>query len=66
MSRALIIVGLAIAGLGVVWPWLGRLGLGRLPGDVVVQRDHFTLYVPIVTCLVLSVVISVVLWLINR
>jgi len=42
------------------------LGLGRLPGDIVIQRDNFTFYVPLVTCLVLSVVLSVILWAFNR
>ena len=66
MSRTLIIIGLAIAAVGVLWPWLWRLGLGRLPGDIVIQRDNFTLYVPIVTCLAVSVVVSLVLWLLSR
>ncbi len=66
MSRTLIVVGLAIAALGLLWPWLGRIGLGRLPGDIVIERGNFTLYLPIVTCLLVSVVISLVLWLINR
>ena len=66
MSRTLIIIGLAIAAVGVLWPWLRRLGLGRLPGDIVIQRDNFTLYVPIVTCLAVSVVVSLVLWLLSR
>ena len=66
MSRTLIVVGLAIAALGLLWPWLGRIGLGRLPGDIVIERGNFTLYLPIVTCLLVSVVISLVLWLMNR
>ena len=66
MSRFLIVVGLAIAAVGVLWPWLTRLGIGRLPGDIVVQRGNFTFYAPIVTCVLLSVVVSLILWLINR
>ncbi|HUI34503.1 MAG TPA: DUF2905 domain-containing protein [Stellaceae bacterium] len=66
MSRTLIVVGLAIAALGLLWPWLGRIGLGRLPGDIVIERGNSTLYLPIVTCLLVSVVISLVLWLMNR
>jgi hypothetical protein len=66
MSRILIVIGLAIVALGLAWPWLGRIGLGRLPGDIVFQRDNFAFYFPIVTCIALSVVISLVLWLINR
>ena len=66
MSRTLIIIGLVIIAVGVLWPWLSRLGLGRLPGDIVVERDNFTLYIPIVTGLVLSVVLSLLFWLIGR
>jgi len=66
MSRTLIVIGLAIAAVGLLWPWLGRLGLGRLPGDIVIERGNFSLYVPVVTCLAVSVVLSLILWLLNR
>ena len=66
MSRALIIIGLAIAAVGLLWPWLARLGLGRLPGDIFVQRDGFTFYAPITTGILVSVVLSLVLWLLSR
>jgi len=66
MSRTLIIIGLLIVAVGVLWPWLGRLGLGRLPGDFVIKRDGFTFYAPIATGLVIGIVLSVVLWLLRR
>ncbi|TIO79016.1 MAG: DUF2905 domain-containing protein [Mesorhizobium sp.] len=66
MSRTLIIVGLSIVAIGLLWPWLTRIGLGRLPGDIVIEREHFRLYVPITTGILISVVLSVILWLINR
>lgn len=66
MSRTLIIVGLVIVAVGILWPWLSRIGLGRLPGDIVVQRENFTLYAPIATGILVSVVLSVIFWLINR
>jgi hypothetical protein len=66
MARFLIMLGLAILVIGVLWPYLARLGLGRLPGDIVVERDNVTFYFPIVTCLLLSLVLSAVLWAINR
>ena len=66
MSRTLIILGLVIIAVGLLWPWLSRLGLGRLPGDIVIERDSYTLYIPIVTGLVLSVVLSLLFWLIGR
>jgi Protein of unknown function (DUF2905) len=55
----LIIVGLA-------WPWLGRLPLGRLPGDLAIDRGNFRLYVPITTMLLISVVLSAILWLFRK
>jgi hypothetical protein len=66
MARTLIIVGLLIAAIGVLWPWLGQLSPGRLPGDVVIRRGSFTLYLPLVSCLILSIVLSLILWLAGR
>jgi len=66
MQRALIIIGLAIAAIGLAWPWLSRLGLGRLPGDIRVETENGVFYFPLVTCIVISVVLSLVLWLIRR
>jgi hypothetical protein len=66
MSRTLIVIGLVLVVAGLLWPWLTRLGLGRLPGDIVIQREGFTFYAPIVTGLVISIVLSLILWLLNR
>jgi hypothetical protein len=66
MQRLLILIGVLFLLAGVLWPWLARLGLGRLPGDIVLERGSTSFYFPIVTCIVVSVVLSVVLWLINR
>ena len=66
MSRWLIEIGLALVVVGLLWPWLGRLGLGRLPGDIVIERGNFRFYVPIVTCLVVSGVVSLILCFLNR
>jgi hypothetical protein len=66
MARILIIVGLAIAAIGVLWPWISRLGLGRLPGDIWVQRGNFTFYAPITTSILVSLVLSLIFWLLNR
>jgi hypothetical protein len=66
VSRLLIVLGLIILAAGLLWPVLARLGLGRLPGDVMVQRGSFTFYFPLVTCIVISVLLSAVLWLFNR
>jgi formate hydrogenlyase subunit 3/multisubunit Na+/H+ antiporter MnhD subunit len=66
VSRVLIVIGLAILILGLLWPVLGKIGIGRLPGDIVIRRDHFSFYFPIVTSLVVSAVLSLILWLVNR
>jgi hypothetical protein len=66
MSRTLIIIGLAFVAAGILWPWLSRLGLGRLPGDIFIQRPNFTFYAPITTGLLISIVLSLIYWLINR
>jgi hypothetical protein len=51
---------------GLLWPYIDKLGLGRLPGDLTFTRGNTTLYVPIMTSIVLSVLLSAVLWLIGR
>ncbi len=66
MSRVLIIAGLLILAAGLLWPWLMRLHFGRLPGDIVIQRPGFTFYMPLMTGLLLSIVLSLILWLLRR
>jgi Protein of unknown function (DUF2905) len=66
MTRFLIVLGLAILVVGLLWPYLARIGLGRLPGDLVIQRDNVTLYFPLMTCLLLSLLFSLILWAVNR
>lgn len=66
MQRFLIIAGLALFAIGVLWPWLSRLGLGRLPGDLRIETESGGFYFPIVTSLVISVVLSLVLWFLRR
>ena len=65
MSRTLIVIGILFVAAGVLWSWLGRLGL-RLPGDIIVHRGNFTFYAPIATGLLISVALSLVLWLLGR
>ena len=66
MQRALIIIGATLIVIGVAWPWIARLGLGRLPGDIRIETEGGGFYFPIVTCLVISVVLSLVLWFLRR
>jgi hypothetical protein len=66
VARWLIILGVVLVALGLLWPWLTKLGLGRLPGDIVIERDNFRLYIPITTSILISIVLSLILWLLNR
>jgi hypothetical protein len=66
MARWLVSFGILCIVLGLAWPWIEKLGLGRLPGDVHIERDGFHFYFPIVTCLIVSAVVSLLLWLLRR
>lgn len=66
MGRWLIIFGVILIVAGLLWPLLQKFGLGRLPGDIVVERENFRLYFPIATSLIISVILTAILWLINR
>jgi hypothetical protein len=66
MSRVLIILGVVLVVVGLVWPYLTKLGLGRLPGDFHVEREGFSFYFPLTTGLIISAVISVILWLLRK
>jgi hypothetical protein len=66
MARWLIILGVTLILAGLLWPWLSELGLGRLPGDIVIEREDFRLYLPITTSILISIVLSLILWLLNR
>ncbi|MGZ5877061.1 MAG: DUF2905 domain-containing protein [Bradyrhizobium sp.] len=66
MARFLIMLGLVLLVAGLLWPYLGRIGLGRLPGDIVIERENVTFYFPLMTCLLLSLLFSLVFWVVNR
>ena len=66
MARFLIVLGLVILVIGLLWPYLNRIGLGHLPGDIVIKRESVTFYFPLVTWLVLSLLFSLILWVVNR
>lgn len=66
VQRLLIGLGLVILVTGIAWPILSRIGLGRLPGDIMFQRGSTTFYFPLVTCIIISLVLSALFWLFNR
>ncbi len=65
-SRLLIIFGLVLVALGLLWPLIAKLGLGRLPGDIVIERETFRLYLPIGSSVLVSALVSLIIWIINR
>jgi hypothetical protein len=65
MGKLLIVIGVGIAVMGLLIVLGGRLGLGRLPGDIVVRGERTTIYFPIVTCLLLSLALTLVMWVIQ-
>ena len=66
MQRSLIVIGIGLIVAGLLWPWLARLPLGRLPGDLVIDRPDLKVYVPITTMILVSVLVSLLLWLFRR
>jgi len=66
MQKVLVILGLLLVAAGLAWPWLRRIPFGRLPGDIHVVRDGFSFSFPIITCIVISILISLLLWIFRR
>ncbi len=66
MQRFLVAVGAVLLLAGLFWPWLSRLGLGRLPGDIRVETANGVFYFPITTCVIISAVVSLILWFLRR
>ena len=66
VSRILIVAGVVLLVAGLAWPLLARLGLGRLPGDIMVERGNFRFYFPLATSLVVSVFLTLLFWLFRR
>lgn len=65
-QKLLIIAGAALILIGLLWPWLSKLGVGRLPGDIVIEREGFSFYFPVTTMILVSVVATILIRLFNR
>lgn len=63
MQKALIILGLIIVVIGLAWPILSAIPFGRLPGDIVIEKENMTIYIPITTMIIVSIVFSLIVWL---
>jgi Protein of unknown function (DUF2905) len=66
MNRLLLALGIVFVSAGLLWPWLKRLHLFHLPGDIFIDRPGFKFMLPITTMLILSAVLSVLAWLMRR
>ncbi|HET9699710.1 MAG TPA: DUF2905 domain-containing protein [Burkholderiales bacterium] len=66
MAKWLITLGLVLVGLGLLWPLLSKLGLGSLPGDIRIERKGYSFYFPVTTGVLVSLVITVILWILRR
>jgi hypothetical protein len=66
MQKLLVTAGVLLVAAGLLWPYLSRLGLGRLPGDIAIQGEHGGFYFPIVTCLLVSLVLTLIFWLMGK
>ena len=66
MFSLLLLLGIVILAVGLLWPWLGKLPIGRLPGDIIIDRPNLKVVIPITTMIIVSLVISIILWLIKK
>ncbi len=66
MTRILVTLGVILIVVGLAWPWLVKLGLGRLPGDIVIERENFRFYFPITTMILVSLALSLIFWLFRK
>ena len=66
MQKILIGIGLVIVAIGLLWPYWGKIPLGRLPGDIIINKPHLKVYIPITTAILVSAVISIIMWLLKK
>jgi hypothetical protein len=66
MQRILITTGIILVVVGLLWPWLQKIGLFRLPGDIAVERENFRFYFPITSMIIISVILSLIIWLFKK
>jgi len=66
LRKYLFIAGIGLIVIAVLWPWLAKLNVGKLPGDILIKRGQTTFYFPIVTSVIASIVLSIILWLIRK
>ena len=65
-QKVLVSLGVGLIIVGLLWPYLSKLGLGKLPGDIIIRRDNFNFYFPITTCILISVILTGLFWLAGK
>ena len=66
MRRVLIALGILVLVAGLAWPWLSKIPFGRLPGDIRFEKDGFVFYFPFTTGLIVSALVTLILWLLRK
>jgi hypothetical protein len=66
VGRILIIVGVILVAVGLCWPWLQKLPLGRLPGDIFIRREGFQFFFPLTTSILISILLTLIFWLFRK
>ncbi len=66
MNKILVFIGIVIIAVGLLWPVISKMPFGKLPGDIAIKKDGFQLYFPVTTMIIISLVLSVILWLFKR
>jgi membrane protein implicated in regulation of membrane protease activity len=66
MQRILIILGVIILIVGILWPWIIKLTIGKLPGDIIINKPNFKVYLPITTMIIISLLLTLIFWLFKK
>ena len=66
MNKLLVLIGILLIVIGLGWPLIQKLGFGHLPGDILIKKEGFRVYFPITTCIIISIIISVILWFFRK
>ncbi|WP_207384167.1 DUF2905 domain-containing protein [Legionella nagasakiensis] len=66
IQKSLIIIAIILLLLGLFWPLIKKIGIGQLPGDIIIRKGNFTFYFPITTSVLISILIMIILWFLNR
>ncbi|MDE0250806.1 MAG: DUF2905 domain-containing protein [Gammaproteobacteria bacterium] len=66
MNKILVFIGIVIIAVGLLWPVISKMPFGKLPGDIAIKKEGFQLYFPVTTMIIISLVLSVILWLFKK